>query len=204
MDRTRVGVLEAAARCIARDGVRRTTMAGIGNLAGVAKATLYNHFRSKGDVVAALADAEIARLGAEVEGVELRLALEHLANAVATHPVLRAVVELDPDLAVHCMAPSEGGAWDAAREVVSAVLGGVFIGDALDDVRVAFVLRWLASFVAEPGDGDDRKAGAALLAAGVRGHAVPRPGAVVAGLSSADCSPNKTVRPSDAAVEHLG
>ena len=47
MLRTRGNLLEATAHCVERYGVRRTTMGDIALKAVVAKATLYNHFRTK-------------------------------------------------------------------------------------------------------------------------------------------------------------
>src|SRR3954467_2543487 len=63
MERTRANVLAAAARCVAKYGSRRTTMGDIATTSGVAKATIYNHFRTKDDVYVALVDAEVRGLG---------------------------------------------------------------------------------------------------------------------------------------------
>ena len=52
MNRTRAGLLAGAARAFADQGLRRSTMQSVAAAAGVAKATLYNHFRTKDDVVA--------------------------------------------------------------------------------------------------------------------------------------------------------
>ncbi|MDX6225062.1 MAG: TetR/AcrR family transcriptional regulator, partial [Frankiales bacterium] len=54
MLRTRAAILDGAERCIERDGIRRTTMSDVSGEAKVAKATLYNHFRTKDDVMSAL------------------------------------------------------------------------------------------------------------------------------------------------------
>ena len=49
-----LGLLTGAARAFADHGLRRSTMQSVAAAAGVAKATLYNHFRTKDDVVTAL------------------------------------------------------------------------------------------------------------------------------------------------------
>ena len=54
MGRTRLGLLAGAARAFAEHGLRRSTMQSIAVAAGVAKATLYNHFRTKDEVAAVL------------------------------------------------------------------------------------------------------------------------------------------------------
>ncbi|MGI8537062.1 MAG: TetR/AcrR family transcriptional regulator [Mycobacteriales bacterium] len=65
MLRTRTAILEAAAGCVERDGVRKVTMGEIASTAGVAKATLYNHFRTKEAVLGALVDARVGGIAAE-------------------------------------------------------------------------------------------------------------------------------------------
>ena len=62
MNPTRRGLLEGAARAFADNGLRRSTMQSIAAAAGVAKATLYNHFRTKDDVARALLAVELDRL----------------------------------------------------------------------------------------------------------------------------------------------
>ena len=54
MGRTRLGLLAGAARAFADQGLRRSTMQSVAAAAGVAKATLYNHFRTKDEVARAL------------------------------------------------------------------------------------------------------------------------------------------------------
>ncbi|MCW2607721.1 MAG: Transcriptional regulator, TetR family, partial [Frankiales bacterium] len=92
MGRTRTAILAAAAACVEQQGVRRTTMGDVAMMSGVAKATLYNHFRTKDDVLAALVEHEVVRLGqlcAQTEGLEQALAVAALG--VSAHGALRAV-----------------------------------------------------------------------------------------------------------------
>jgi AcrR family transcriptional regulator len=72
---SRQAILEAATELFYRDGIRAATMDAIAARAGLTKRTLYHHFRSKDDLVAAclarLADAEqdrFIRLLAESTG----------------------------------------------------------------------------------------------------------------------------------------
>src|SRR5204863_3827131 len=65
MGRTRVAVLDGASRAVEKHGARKTTMADIANLAGIAKGTLYNHFRTKDAVYAAALDGAVRSLGEE-------------------------------------------------------------------------------------------------------------------------------------------
>ena len=65
---TRRGLLEGAARAFAEHGLRRSTMQSVAAAAGVAKATLYNHFRTKDEVARELLAVELDRLTAEAAG----------------------------------------------------------------------------------------------------------------------------------------
>src|SRR3954466_12889539 len=57
MDRTRAALMIGAARAVQQSGIR-ITMAQVAAEAGVAKATLYNHFRTREAVLAGLLSAE--------------------------------------------------------------------------------------------------------------------------------------------------
>ena len=61
MERTRAAVLDGAARAVEKHGARRATMGDIAVLAGIAKGTLYNHFRTKDAVYAAAATSRSVR-----------------------------------------------------------------------------------------------------------------------------------------------
>ena len=96
MARTRAGLLDGARRAVGARGTRRTTMNDIAAQAGVAKATLYNHFRTKDDVWSALVEAEVRALAGECEELELVDALAHSARRLSDHPALRRVAETEP------------------------------------------------------------------------------------------------------------
>ena len=86
MGRTRAGLLAGAARAFAEHGLRRSTMQSIAAAAGVAKATLYNHFRTKDEVAAALLAVELDRLGALAGGLPREQALAALSDELGAHP----------------------------------------------------------------------------------------------------------------------
>src|ERR687890_1187972 len=89
MGRTRQELLAGAARAFAEHGVRRSTMQSVAAAAGVAKATLYNHFRTKDEVAAALLATELDRLTALAAALPLDQALATLSDELGAHPVLR-------------------------------------------------------------------------------------------------------------------
>ena len=92
--RSRAVIIDGARKAVAASGAR-ITMAEIAARAGVAKATLYNHFRTREEVLAALLLAEIDDLIAAVSHLRLADALTTAALAVSEHPLLEALGEQD-------------------------------------------------------------------------------------------------------------
>ncbi len=159
--RTRARVLEGALRAVQEQGPRRTTMADVAEFAGVAKATLYNHFRTKDAVWSALVAAEVEALAAECADLPLGEALRHAAARLSAHPALRRLATSDPAALAELMTGSDAPGWQAARHGVQRALGD---GDRRgDDV----VLRWLSSYLATPGSPDAVGESVAVLVAGL-------------------------------------
>jgi AcrR family transcriptional regulator len=159
MARTRAGLLDGALRAVAKHGTRHTTMHDIATLAGVAKATLYNHFRTKDDVWAALVEAEVRGVAAECADLPLVDALTQAAVRLSEHPALRHVAETEPAALAGLLArrPHSAG-WRAAEEAVRDRLAAACLGG--DDL----VLRWLSSYLANPSrPGPIRTAAEALV-----------------------------------------
>jgi AcrR family transcriptional regulator len=152
MGRTRSAVLDGAVRAVEKYGARRATMADIAGLAGVAKGTLYNHFRTKDAVYAAAVEAEVRSLAAEAEATatgSLGEAFAVAADRIASHAALRRLAVDEPGALVALTTFDDSPTWAVARDGVSAVLqaGGVAPGAG----KVELVLRWLASFVTAAG-----------------------------------------------------
>ena len=89
MNRTRAALLDGARRSVEVNGTK-ITMAQVAAAAGVAKATLYNHFRTREAVLSALLAAEVAKLVDEFAGQPLADALGGAANALAPPVVAHA------------------------------------------------------------------------------------------------------------------
>ena len=174
MSRTRVAVLDAAAHCVERYGVRRTTMGDIALKAAVAKGTLYNHFRTKDDVLAALVASRVDALRAAcLEAVRtaagddgLVAALRTAAAELASSGPLRRVVADDPGLASRVATPGTGRGGAAARDAVREVLAATGADDG--DAAVELVLRWLVSQVFWPAQGPGAAEAVERLAAALR------------------------------------
>jgi AcrR family transcriptional regulator len=164
MGRTRLGLLDGAARAFAVHGLRRSTMQSIAGAAGVAKATLYNHFRTKDDVARALLVAELDRLTGVAAPLPLGDALVALSDELGGHPVLRRLVEAEPDVLTSLL--TVGGAeWTGLLARLGAVL-------RLPEDAADLVARWLLGVVLQPGRSTTRRRSAALLVAALEAPAV--------------------------------
>jgi AcrR family transcriptional regulator len=169
MQRTRAAVLDGAVRAVEKHGARRATMSDIATLAGIAKGTLYNHFRTKDAVYAAAIDAGLRSLTEECATVaddDLADAIALAAERLGSHPALRRVAADEPATLASLMCPTDSAAWTRARDSVRFVLDAA--ARDTSDAAVDMVLRWLVSFAGTPGR--DVEAQAAMLAAGVPVH----------------------------------
>jgi len=109
MNRTRAALLEGARRAV-QINATKITMAQVASGAGVAKATLYNHFRTREAVLSALLAEEVNVL---VEGLADRPLAGALSEAASSLSdiVLRW-------LASHIMTPASGAAIAADVDIL--------------------------------------------------------------------------------------
>ncbi|HEU0132097.1 MAG TPA: helix-turn-helix domain-containing protein [Mycobacteriales bacterium] len=163
MTRSRACILSGAAKCIARYGTRKTTMGDIAREGGTAKATVYNHFRTKPDIYAALLDDEVDDLLAQVAALPAPAgsaasvveALAFAAEWLSEHPVLAALREREPELAARLARPSGAPAWQRVRQaalqrVSLAVAAGALHPQTDPGVAAEALLRWAVSHVTWP------------------------------------------------------
>ncbi len=156
MSRTRAGLLAGAAHALAEHGVRRSTMQSIAAAAGVAKATLYNHFRTKDEVVAALLAAELERLSAVAGALPTDRALAALSDELGAHPVLRRLSDTEPEILASMLCVGSAR-WTELTGLLAAALR--IDGDSAD-----LAARWLVGVVLQPGRSTARHRQAARLA----------------------------------------
>lgn len=163
MNRTRAALLVGARRAVEATGTK-ITMAQVAAAAGVAKATLYNHFRTREAVLSALLTDEIDQLIERAASRPLPEALEAAATALSEHPVLRALARREPATLTSLarIDPTATG-WRKARDAVCAA-----VADA-DRSGGDLVLRWLASHVVSPSTPDVIAADVEVLVAGLPG-----------------------------------
>lgn len=99
-------ILDAAATLILRWGFQKTTLDDVSREAGVAKGTMYLHWKTREDLLAALLMREKLelvkdlrqRILADPSGATLRGILKHSALALMKRPILKAVLLQDMDV----------------------------------------------------------------------------------------------------------
>ncbi|MFN2561195.1 MAG: TetR family transcriptional regulator [Jatrophihabitans sp.] len=161
MNRTRSALLGGAARAVATTGTK-ITMAQVAAAAGVAKATLYNHFRTREAVLAALVVQQVDALIDEQRGKPLGVALVDAATALSAHPVRAGLAEVEPAvLAAVGRIDDVAEGWQHARTALDTALAA----ESRDGTDT--VLRWLASYLLSPGDPESIARDVAVLLAGL-------------------------------------
>jgi len=152
MARTRAALLTAAHDCLARYGIRKTTMVDVASRSGVAKATLYNHFRTKDDLLAALVEDRVATLTRTAVGTAsaqgLPAALAELATLLADDAALRRAATDEPALLAPLASGGSSRGWLLAREGVASLLAAARV--EAGPGQVDLLLRWLVSQVLWP------------------------------------------------------
>ncbi|MBB3050384.1 AcrR family transcriptional regulator [Prauserella isguenensis] len=164
-------LLDAAKECVLADGVRRTTLTGIAQAAGVSRMTVYRRYPDVGSILAALMTREFTALLQGVAGeipedgtARARL-VEHAVAGVGrlgTDPLLRTVLDLDAELLLPYVTERLGATQRLAEEGLRTFVteghadGSVRPGDAAAQSRALLLL--LQSFVlsrrpATAGDG---------------------------------------------------
>jgi len=159
MGRTRAGLLAGAARAFAEHGLKGSTMQSISVAAGVSKATLYNHFRTKDDVVRALLAAELGRLIGAAAALPLPQALTVVADELAVHPVLRRLADTEPEVLLSLLTV-DADRWTELTGLLADTL-------RVDPDGADLAARWLLGVILQPGRSTTRRRHAERLAEGL-------------------------------------
>jgi len=181
MGRTREAALSGALSAVAKYGSRKATMGDIAMMAGIAKATLYNHFRTRDDVYAAVVVAEIDAIAAAVaeSAGGFDAALVEAATALGDNAAVRRVARDEPAVLATLAVPGEGPGWTAARAHIAAALAAT--GCQSTPAAVDLVLRYLTSQLLSPSDIVERVSVGQLIAAAVSGQPDPLVASVLVG-----------------------
>ena len=126
MGRSRAAAIAGARRVIAERGVRKATMGDVAVRGGLAKATLYNHVRTKDELLVLVVDDAGDRVLAAAAGAlgrgDLVTAFAVAAAELAGDELLVGLRRVEPTALLAVAAPGSGPGWDAARARVAAAL----------------------------------------------------------------------------------
>jgi AcrR family transcriptional regulator len=153
-ERTRGRILAAAGECFAARGFSKTTVEELASRAGVSKALVYHHFKSKERILdlllqRTLADWEdVTRVDLLAGGSVLKGIADMLRTSLAyarEHPVLQSLIELDSRVLVssdagRTMRAQMEALRSSLREAVAAGVERGELRDDLDVTRAAEVL----------------------------------------------------------------
>jgi AcrR family transcriptional regulator len=152
--RSQSAILAGAKEAIAQVGSYESNMVDIAARAKVSRATVYNNFADKEEMLYSLIDAEIDRLTAVAHAADSpAMALYKLSQEISTDPALRRMVVTDPEDIALMISHTNHPLWLKAE----SALDGIF-GDG------ALVMRWLIGQVTAPLNDGQGRAQAAKIA----------------------------------------
>ncbi|MEN9305489.1 MAG: hypothetical protein RLY76_757 [Actinomycetota bacterium] len=151
--------MDAAKALLTESGISGTNMIEIADRAQVSRASLYNHFRDKGEVFVALVETELERISTLALVSQSRAeALYLISREISEHKGLQTALKTDGDIMASALTASDHKIW---VEIYSQ-LAKIF---ATDVVGVGLILRWLMGQVTAPLSQEHSKQQADRLAA---------------------------------------
>jgi AcrR family transcriptional regulator len=151
--------MDAAKALLTESGISGTNMIEIADRAQVSRASLYNHFRDKGEVFVALVETELERISTLALVSQSRAeALYLISREISEHQGLQTALKTDGDIMASALTASDHKIW---VEIYSQ-LAKIF---ATDVVGVGLILRWLMGQVTAPLSQEHSKQQADRLAA---------------------------------------
>lgn len=143
-NKSRVAIFAGAKAVIAQVGNYQSNIADIALSAQVSKATIYNQFADKAEMIEQLVESEVARLitlalsaNSRQEGLYL------LSTSISQDEALRRLVETDPNDIAKLVTISTHPTWVLAHHGVAKVFGA-------DTAICGLILRWLIGQIGSP------------------------------------------------------
>ena len=158
--------LDAGARCLARHGVSRTSVADVAREMGISRATVYRQVGTIDQLAVLLFAREVHRLlealpeqVTGLSGVDAVIRMATLVTQFAReHPVLRKVLDDEPEIAGSHLVLGLPAVLDRVRPVVVPLLAaGIATGQLADrdpDVLLDWLVRLVTSVVLVPPPGE--------------------------------------------------
>ena len=141
-NRTREAILQGAKLEIAEVGSYESNMVDISTKAQVSRATVYNHFADKEEMILALIESEIERLSKLAsEATSPRDALFALSRDISKDPALAKMRSTDPTDIAKFVSMNSHPLWNLALESAMKIFG---------PTNGNLVLHWLISQIGSP------------------------------------------------------
>jgi len=155
--RTEAAILEGTKELISQKGISGLSMIEIADHSEVSRATLYNHYRDKDAVLAALIGSEVQRLAELAKNAGTPAdALESLSISISTDSALAAMRIYDADVLIAAMT-------NAASEHYMTIAQIIF-GATQSKPGTGIAMRWLLGQVMQPITAEQSREQAAHLA----------------------------------------
>jgi AcrR family transcriptional regulator len=146
-------ILDAAYALLLAVGMRRLSMADIARRAGVSRATLYRRWPNVQAVLAALTTREFAAVtrgafppAGRTSRAEIVASVTGFVAAVREHPLLRKIVDVDPEFLLPYLLQRRGTSTTAQLRLLEAALAGhdgsVRAGDPAALARGIWLAAW--------------------------------------------------------------
>jgi AcrR family transcriptional regulator len=154
--RTEAAILAGTKELISRKGIAGLSMIEIADHSEVSRATLYNHYRDKDAVLAALVAAEVQRLAdlATTAGTPAD-ALESLSLSISSDSALAAMRIHDADILVSAMTNTASEHYITIAQIIFAA--------TKSEPGTGIAMRWLLGQVLQPITPEQSREQAALL-----------------------------------------
>ena len=143
-NKSRAAIFHGAKLVIADVGNYQSNIADIALTAQVSKATIYNQFADKAEMMECLVESEVIRLTDIALAASSRQeALFVLSTAISQDEVLRKLTQTDPTDIAKLVTISSHPTWVLAHQGIAKIFGA-------DSAACGVILRWLIGQIASP------------------------------------------------------
>ena len=143
-NKSRAAILSGAKLIIAEVGNYQSNIADIALRSQVSKATIYNQFADKAEMMECLVESEVSRLTEVALAASSRQeALFVLSSAISQDEALRKLTQSDPGDIAKLVTISNHPTWVLAHQGIAKIFGA-------DSAACGVILRWLIGQIASP------------------------------------------------------
>ena len=142
--RSRLAILAGAKKVITEVGSYESNMMDIADRAEVSRATIYNHFVDKEEMMMTLLSSEVERLieGAKAAPTPID-ALTYLSQEISSDAALAKMVETDHDDIIALITITDNPLWIQIHREIASIFGA-------GESATGLILRWLLAQVTSP------------------------------------------------------